>query len=120
MPPFGAVTIIGAIWKKPSPRAAFSGLIAGFTIAIILFALDLSGKLNFLAQDTLFFRAMVAFLTTGLFVVIISLFDAHLQSVDQEKGNFYPKHWFDNPNVLGLILAVTIALMYILITVLSS
>jgi SSS family solute:Na+ symporter len=120
MPPFGAVTIIGAIWKKSSPRAAFSGLIAGFTIAIILFALDLSGKLNFLAQDTLFFRAMVAFLTTCLFVVIISLFDSHHQSVDQEKEKIYPKHWFDNPNVLGLILAVTIALMYILITVLSS
>jgi len=55
MPPFGAITILGAVWKNASPPAALWGLISGMGTAIVLFVLAQGDSLDSWAADTLFF-----------------------------------------------------------------
>lgn len=40
MPPFGAIAIWGALWRKASPRAAQVALVTGMLFAATLFVLD--------------------------------------------------------------------------------
>lgn len=119
MPPFGAITIWGAMWKKASPGAAVFGLISGFAVAITLFFMDLNGWLSSWARDTLFLRAMASFLTTALVTMLISLFDSHL-APEQKMEKFIYKKWIDNPRILAAFLAIIVAVMYLIITILNS
>jgi len=90
MPPFAAITILGATWKRSSARGAALGLIIGGGLAVILFftstytewftkisilepLAQLGTRVNSIAKDTLSFRAAVCFITTGVFAFIGSL-----------------------------------------------
>ncbi len=41
MPPFGAITILGALWKRIGSKAAIAGLAAGMVTAVTLIVMDL-------------------------------------------------------------------------------
>ena len=119
MPPFGSITIIGALWKRASPKGAMIGLISGFIAAIILFLLDMNENLNFIAKDTLFFRAMVTFLLTAIITIIISLFDNYEDKLIAIEEDFEPGKGLNNPKILGLLLAIIVSIGYVTIAIIT-
>lgn len=64
MPPFAAVTVIGALSRRINGIGALCGLLSGGAIAIVHVVASVTGCLEDIASDTLFFRAMVTFVTT--------------------------------------------------------
>lgn len=74
MPPFGAITIAGAISKRVTSTAAATGLVIGGIISIILIVLDRMGNLTRIAEISFPFRGTVTFLTTLTITIILSFF----------------------------------------------
>jgi SSS family solute:Na+ symporter len=65
MPPFAAVIMLGAMWKKANSRGAAAGLIIGGSLAVTLFILANRTKLLLpIAEDTMFFRAALTYIVT--------------------------------------------------------
>ncbi len=74
MPPFAAVILLGATWKKANSRGAALGLIVGGSIAVVLFVLDnYTEVLVPIAEDTMYFRASVTYAVTLLVTCLFSL-----------------------------------------------
>lgn len=73
MPPFGAIALIGAMWRRASPRAAAAALFLGLPFAATLFYLDASGRLAWLARDTLYLRSGATFILTSAVLITGSL-----------------------------------------------
>jgi SSS family solute:Na+ symporter len=119
MPPFGAVTILGVMWKRASPRGARIGILAGMVLAVILFFLDLDGRLAYIAKDTLYFRSMVAFLVTLFVAMGVSLTERHEDKTQQRDENGTAGKGLSNPKILGTLLAAIVALMYLVLTMIG-
>lgn len=119
MPPFGAVTILGVTWKRASPRGARMGVLAGMVLAVILFFLDLDGRLAAIAKDTLYFRSMVAFLVTLFVTMGMSLTERYEDKTQQRDEYVGAGKGLGNPKILGIILVAIIALMYLALTMMS-
>ena len=118
MPPFGAIAVLGAVWKRASPRGALLGLVFGMGGAVILFGIDRTGALSSWAQDTLYIRSGIVFLISLTITVLFSLFDDYmdnLQPIDREGP---VPTGLENPKNLGIILLLAILAMYVLFTVL--
>ena len=79
MPPLGAVTVLGACWKRCSYQAALIGLGAGYASAMLLALLDQQGQLSELAAEPAFFNALINFTITVLVVGCVSLAVPHRQ-----------------------------------------
>lgn len=79
LPPLGAVAVLGAVWKRCSPRGASVGLIVGFIFSLIFLGLDLNGTLAPIAKDSMFFRSLVIFVLTAVITCVVSLFE-HFES----------------------------------------
>ncbi len=62
MPPFAAVTIMGALNRRITPDGALCGLTYSGVTAVTLVLMDLAKLLKPIADETLLFRAMVTFL----------------------------------------------------------
>ena len=82
MPPFGAITILGAVWARASAKAAAIALTIGMSLAAGLFVLDLRGDLQQFAEDTLYLRSGLVFLVTLTIHTLFSLF-SHTDQPDQ-------------------------------------
>ncbi|MGH7595155.1 MAG: sodium:solute symporter family transporter [bacterium] len=119
MPPFGAVTILGAMWKRASPRGAAVGVFAGMVLAVILFFLDLDGRLAHIAKDTLYFRSMVVFLITLLVAMGVSLLERYESKTPQHDENMAAAKGLNNPKILGALLAGFVAVMYLILTIIG-
>lgn len=114
MPPIAAVTILGALSKRSSPRGAVAGLVGGYLVALVMLGMDLTGKLEGIAVDTSFFRCMVNFVVSAGLVFVVSCFDGHESDLivstrrDDEKTSWQVKS-------SAVLLAVVIGAMYSLI-----
>jgi Na+/proline symporter len=119
MPPFGAVTILGAMWKRASPRGAAVGVLAGMVLAVILFFLDFDGRLAHIAKDTLYFRSMVVFLFTLFVAMGASLLERYDDKTQRHEENVATGKGLNNPKILGALLAGFVAVMYLILTVIG-
>jgi len=73
MPPFGAVSLLGVLWKRATARGAIAGLAVGALTAIGLVIAAQRGVFDDIAADNLYLRSTITFLVTGLVTVIVSL-----------------------------------------------
>jgi SSS family solute:Na+ symporter len=70
MPPFAAITVLGALSRRINGIGALCGLLSGGAMAIVLVVVAATGGLDDIAEHTLYFRAMVTFVTTILMTCI--------------------------------------------------
>ena len=73
MPPFGTITVIGALFRRINASGALAGLIAGGLTAIGLVMLAAGGHLSTIAEQTLFLRALITCVVTATCTVGVSL-----------------------------------------------
>ena len=73
MPPLGAVTVLGAIWRRCSNRAAIAGLLVGYLCSISLAVLDGMGHLEHIAIEPAFFNGLVSFAATMVVMCVVSV-----------------------------------------------
>jgi SSS family solute:Na+ symporter len=64
MPPFGAITLLGALSRRINATGAMAGLFSGCAMAIVHVVAASAGCLDDIAPDSLYFRAIVTFVTT--------------------------------------------------------
>jgi SSS family solute:Na+ symporter len=76
MPPFGALTIVGALIGRVNRAGALAGLIVGGITSLTLAVLAGMGHLESIAEQNLFFRAMIGFLATAGVAGVVSLLTA--------------------------------------------
>jgi SSS family solute:Na+ symporter len=119
MPPFGAVTILGAMWKRASPRGAVVGIGAGMILAIVLFVLDLDGQLAHIAKDTLYFRSMVTFWVALAVTAGVSLAERHEDKTQHLEENIVAGRGLNDPKKLGALMAGIVALVYLALTLIG-
>lgn len=116
MPPFGAITILGAIWRRTSPRAAWWGVLLGMTYAVALFVLDLTGQLAHWASDTLYLRSGSTFLVTTAVAVLFSSRDRHLDTLSPlEPASDSPRSRRQE-KLLGASLLVVVTSIYLAVS----
>jgi len=80
MPPFAAVTILGALVRRVNRRGALVGLIAGGAIALSLVVVSKMGYLESIAEDTLYFRTAVTFLVSAILTYVVSVLTPNPQT----------------------------------------
>ncbi|MGD9960069.1 sodium:solute symporter family protein [Nocardioides sp.] len=71
--PLFATFILGMFWKRMTPTAAWVGLVAGTSSAIVVFALNEWGPLDLPGQGAAFLAASTAFVVDIVLSVAISL-----------------------------------------------
>lgn len=72
MPPFGAITILGATMNRINNRGAMTGLIVGGVVAVALFIASRMGLLTDIAVNDLYFRGTVTFALSAIFALAVS------------------------------------------------
>ncbi|MFD0773471.1 sodium:solute symporter family protein [Streptomonospora algeriensis] len=72
--PLFATFILGMYWKRMTPHAGWSGLVAGTAAAVGVFALGETGVIELSAQGTSFVGAGAAFVVDIVVSVVVSLF----------------------------------------------
>ncbi|MBN1293058.1 MAG: sodium/solute symporter [Candidatus Latescibacteria bacterium] len=118
MPPSAAVILLGALWKRAGKTGALWGLISGFSVGLILVILDLFGYLSGIAENTMYFRTIITFLTTAIITVVISLIkhetipDLAIEESYDEK----PARLIESPKFLAVMLLIACVLMYTFLT----
>lgn len=73
MPAFSVVTILGATSRHINHIGALVGLIFGLVVAIVLVVMSQTGMLASVAQETLYFRAAVTFVSAAVVTTVVSL-----------------------------------------------
>lgn len=121
--PLFATFILGMFWKRMTPHAGWSGLVAGTAAAICFWALSLGGNpmVTLPGQGTAFVAASLAFVVDILVSVIVSLFTT--PKPDEELVGFVrsvtPKEqlvdaaeatlpWYQRTVPLGIIAGVLV------------
>lgn len=120
MPPFGAISITGATWKRSSPKGATVGLFAGMGVAVVLFFMDQAGALSNWADDTLYLRSAIVFLFTMGVTILVSFTDNYHDdltdlSKDDERGR-----GLNRPKTLAILLLAVIMLVYVIFSTLRG
>ena len=118
MPPFGAIAIWGALWRKASPRAAQVALVTGMLFAATLFVLDWTGNLKQIAQDTLFLRSGATFLLTSAVLLLMSSFDNYHDTLQPHDSDDDAQKSGTNPRKLAIALVLAVILMYLVASLL--
>ncbi len=118
MPPFGSVTILGALWRRSSPRGALWGVIIGLVVGSVLFTADMAGYLADFAKDTLYFRAFVSFLVTTVVTVAISLAQNFVEPEVEHEDMQITGRGLNNPKILGVFLVSAVVVVYAFLAIL--
>jgi len=110
MPPFGAITIGGAILRVFNACGAFVGLIAGGLVSIGLVIADVLGYLKPIAEETLYFRAMVSFVITFVLALLVSLIFKDKATVETEQQDMTINISSKLKRMIILLIIATIAI----------
>jgi len=135
--PLFAVIFLGMFWKRTTGHAAFTGLLAGFLIALLHHGLTVpegattlvkGGWLGVvhtypveMAQN--FWTAIFAFTTSAALTVILSLVTKKIKSDDELIGLVYSmtprskivvKEWYNRPAVLASIVGLICIILSII------
>ncbi|MCL5270325.1 MAG: hypothetical protein M1457_07205 [bacterium] len=73
MPPFGAITMLGALSRRVNRQGALLGLSVGGILAVVLIVLDLTGHLKNIGENSLYFRTLTTFVVTWVVTYVGSL-----------------------------------------------
>jgi len=109
MPPFAAVTILGALAHRVNKHGALVGLIAGVVVAIALVVADKQGHLKSIAKDTLYFRTMVTFLTSAILTWLVSLPTGAPRGDAEGRAIDLSMHW--SPRIIRMTLVLLAGLV---------
>jgi len=135
--PLFAVIFLGMFWKRTTGHAAFTGLLAGFLVALLHHGLTVPEGATTLvkggwigvvhtypvemAQN--FWTAIFAFTTSSLVTVILSLITKKIKSDEELVGLVYSmtprtnevvKEWYNRPVVLATIVGVICVILSII------
>ncbi len=111
MPPFGAVTILGALTDRVNKYGAILGVISGVLVSILLIVADVKGYLKDVASNTIYFRTLATFVTAVVVTVIVSL-AIPARRTDDVPSATYTKIKFTPTTVkLSLVLFAAVAIM---------
>jgi SSS family solute:Na+ symporter len=123
--PLFATFILGMFWKRMTPHAGWSGLVAGTASAVTVFGLDKGGVISLPGQGVSFVAASVAFVVDIVVSVVVSLatkpkpaeelvglvYSLTPKSARQHAATGDDAGWYRKPVLLaGIGLAVTIVL----------
>jgi solute:Na+ symporter, SSS family len=111
MPPFAAVTVLGAMLPRMNRRGASAGLISGFSVAVTLVVADKLGYLAMVAQETLYFRAMITFLIAAAVCYAVSLLTASAEDPSAARPVDLSVKWSPRVIRMAVLLAVGMAAM---------
>ncbi|MEI6455645.1 MAG: sodium:solute symporter family protein [bacterium] len=135
--PLFAVIFLGMFWKRTTGHAAFTGLLAGFLIALLHHGLTLPAgadtmvKGGWIAQLYVypvemaqnFWTAIFAFTTSTLVTVILSLLTKQLKSEEELTGLVYsltPKlkeshvAWYKRSSTLAIFILIIVSILTVL------
>ncbi|NVO09746.1 MAG: sodium:solute symporter family protein [Bacteroidales bacterium] len=135
--PLFAVIFLGMFWKRTTGHAAFTGLLAGFLVALLHHGLTIPEGATTLvkggwigvvhtypvemAQN--FWTAIFAFTTSASLTVILSLITKKIKSDDELIGLVYSmtprskvivKEWYNRPVVLATIVGIICVILSII------
>lgn len=135
--PLFAVIFLGMFWKRTTGHAAFTGLLAGFLVALLHHGLTVPEGATTLvkggwigvvhtypvemAQN--FWTAIFAFTTSSVVTVILSLITKKIKSDEELVGLVYSmtprtnvvvKEWYNRPVVLATIVGVICVILSII------
>jgi len=135
--PLFAVIFLGMFWKRTTGHAAFTGLLAGFLVALLHHGLTVPEGATTLvkggwigvvhtypvemAQN--FWTAIFAFTTSSVVTVILSLITKKIKSDEELVGLVYSmtprtnvvvKEWYNRPVVLASIVGVICVILSII------
>lgn len=127
--PLFATFILGMFWKRMTPAAGWSGLVAGTLSAVVFWALSLGGDpvISLPGQGVAFLAASIAFVTDIVVSVVVTAFttpkpDSELvgfvrsvtpreQLVDVEEEN---SPWYRRTVPLGVLCLVIVIILNII------
>jgi SSS family solute:Na+ symporter len=135
--PLFAVIFLGMFWKRTTGHAAFTGLLAGFFIALIHHGISVPEGANTLVKGgwicpcitypvemaQSFWTAIYACSTSALVTVILSFLTRQTKSDEELKGLVYsltPKHiehdvpWYKKSSTLALVVLTLVTILTIL------
>lgn len=135
--PLFAVIFLGMFWKRTTGHAAFTGLLAGFLVALLHHGLTVpegattlvkGGWLGVvhtypveMAQN--FWTAILAFTTSALVTVLLSVLTKKIKTDDELAGLVYSltprskvivKEWYNRPVVLASIVGLICIILSII------
>lgn len=135
--PLFAVIFLGMFWKRTTGHAAFTGLLAGFLVALLHHGLTVPEGATTLvkggwigvvhtypvemAQN--FWTAIFAFTTSSVVTVILSLITKKIKSDEELVGLVYSmtprtnevvKEWYNRPVVLATIVGIICVILSII------
>jgi solute:Na+ symporter, SSS family len=111
MPPFAAVTILGALSRRTTADGALFGLTYGGVTAITLVFMDQARLLTPVAEETLYFRAMVTFLVTAVVSLVVSSMAPWPQTQVESDPMDLSIKWSPRVIRMTVLLAVGMAFM---------
>ena len=119
MPPFGAVTILGVLWKRCSSHGAFFGIVGGLGLSVIMVLLDFFGVLDSIADQTSFFRAMLTFLFATFIAVTVSLAKPGGKKPDESFETMQNTRLSSKTIALVVLLFILVISLYTFLTLLK-
>jgi solute:Na+ symporter, SSS family len=126
-PPIVACFLVGVFWKRANAHGAFAGLVGGFLMAMLIFALRVMERVGANPPITIelhfLYMATILFVASSLIIVLVSLRTAPPPAETQElvwSMAMYREDterlrgiaWYKNYRVLsGLLLALTLTVV---------
>jgi len=118
MPPFAAVILLGAMWKKANSKGAAFGLVIGGGLAVVLFMLATYTKLfSSIADDSMFFRAALTYIVTLSVTWLFSMLLGVQAGEDQTAAATASVKITKRVWKLAFALASAISVMYVFFTI---
>jgi len=124
MPPFGAISLLGVLWRGTTTAGALAGLIAGGVSALGLVVASITGELaefasaygltDIITSDNLYFRTCLSFSITAVVTVAVSLVTPVKKQVDPEPET-EDRVWGASPRSLryGIVMLAITGCVYL-------
>lgn len=117
MPPSATVIIMGAMWRRAGKTGALWGLVCGLLTGLVLAILDMTRSLAFIAENTMYFRAIVTIAITALITAAISIVKHEPDTYKPVLDDHVARIWYENPRVLAPLLLASAVGMYLFLSI---